>query len=130
MSNFTVLEAAVLKAICHNDAQDGHALRLLLATAKVTKRDNTGLGFYTFFDIQLDPKPAILDPRYRVASAYMEAMGKSMFMGFNLWFEDGYPDCLEGFQYSDDQGNTVDLTSYDLARLNITRLDPPLPPST
>ena len=40
-----------------------------------------------------------------------------LLMGFVLWLEDGYPDCLEGFQYGTPAGDDIDLTSIDLAAI-------------
>lgn len=126
MSNFTVLEAAVLKAICHSDAQDGDALPLLLATAKVTNRDNTVVGFYTDFTLQPDNTSELADSRFRVASAFLEDMGEGLMLFWLRFENDLSKGCLEGMLSGDD----FDLKDRDLADLRFTQLDPPLPPST
>jgi hypothetical protein len=38
-------------------------------------------------------------------------------MGFILWLEAGYPDCLEGFQYGTPSGDDIDLKHHDLSDL-------------
>ncbi|MFT4074264.1 MAG: hypothetical protein QM647_01950 [Asticcacaulis sp.] len=125
MTGFTSLEIAVLTAI-----SSGHAaLGALLDTAQITERENTGHGFYTSFSVDRHISALQMpDRQLNGPNAYMNDMGAGMLMGFILWFEDGYPDCLEGFQYSDSQGNTVDLKTRDLTTLTFMRLEP-LPPS-
>lgn len=54
----------------------------------------------------------------------MLAMGDGMIMGFILWCENGYPQSLEGFQYGDAKGDTVDLKTYDLATLMFSHIEP------
>jgi hypothetical protein len=54
--------------------------------------------------------------------ADMADMGEGMTMGFILWFKDGYPGCLEGYQNCDDNGAAVDLKQRDLESLSFTRL--------
>ena len=124
MTYFTSLERAVLDVIC--DGQPDGALRGLLATARVTERDNTGHGFFTYFEVDRGlpsfdhPSRAILGP-----NAFMEDMGDGNQMGFLVWLENGYPDCLEGFQHGDLRGNTVDLKLRDLRKLRAIEIEPP-----
>jgi len=125
MTGFTSLEIAVLAAI----GSSQNVLHALLDTANVTERENTGHGFYTSFSVDRRLPPVQMPHRQIDGPiAHMNNMGDGMIMGFILWLDDGYPDCLEGFQYSDNQGNTVDLETRDLTTLNFTRLEP-LPPS-
>jgi hypothetical protein len=35
-------------------------------------------------------------------------------MGFILWLDGGYPNCLEGFQFGTPSGGDIDLKSTDL----------------
>lgn len=126
MDDFTTLERAVLEAICAARPQDGAALRRLLATARVLGRDNTGHGFYTSFRVSPDLPPLRTEARgIGGPLAWMESMGDGNAMGFVLWFEDGRPDGLEGFQHGDTGGATVDLRQRDLSGLTVSRLEPP-----
>ena len=123
MPAFTELESAVLKAICDHLEDFGDHLRVVLATAQVAERDNTGHGFYTRFSVdQKPPLPALSGRLLDGPVAHMDDMGEDMQMGFILWFEDGYPDCLEGFQYGDSKGETVDLKLRDLRELTFASL--------
>ncbi|MGN6208640.1 hypothetical protein [Asticcacaulis sp.] len=121
MIGFTSLEIAVLAAICDGQVP---SLSALLDSAEVTERENTGHGFYTSFSVDHEQPPVPISNRLLDGLiAHMSDMGEGMIMGFILWLEDGYPDCLEGFQYSDNQGNTVDLKTYDLTVLAFTHVE-------
>jgi hypothetical protein len=122
MQGFTSLEWAILAAICDATPELGPSVRRMLDTAKVTERDNTGHGFYTSFDVARSIPPlnvGLLDGPF----AHMRDMGLGMTMGFILWFEAGYPDCLEGYQNCDDSGETVDLKTRSLDALAFERLE-------
>ncbi len=122
MTGFTSFEIAILTAM--SDGEE--LLGILLNTAVVTERENTGHGFYTSFSVdRRQSRAPILASPVNGPNALMKDMGDGMVMGFLLWFDNGYPDCLEGFQYCDSQGNTVDLYTRDLATLAFTQLVPP-----
>ena len=125
MSAFTALEDAALKAICDRYAGIGDYLSPVLATAKIRERDNTGHGFYTRFDVDraLPLPPESIPPVGSGPIAHMVDMGVGNMMGFILWFANGYPDCLEGFQYGASSGETVDLKSRDLRTLRFTSIE-------
>jgi hypothetical protein len=124
VSKFTHLEQCVLDTICSTWEQDQNTLRSLMHSARIIERENTGHGFYTRFQVD----HAITSPIDGVRMfdgpvARMTGMGQGMTMGFILWFKDGYPDCLEGFQNCDEGGETVDLKTRDLALLTFSRLE-------
>jgi hypothetical protein len=121
--SLTRLESQVLDAICAR-AGDGQALTAFLATARVTERDVTGVGFYTTFASDRESFAPFRDAWMRDGPlAHLPALGPGATMGFILWFEDGYPDCLEAYQHGDDRGHTVDLRACDLASLAAQRLE-------
>lgn len=120
--SFTSLESQILDAICAR-ADDGQALSAFLGTAGVTERDVTGLGFYTTFAGDRESFAPFREAWMRDGPlAHLPALGPGATMGFILWFESGYPDCLEGYQHGDDRGDTVDLHAADLASLVAERL--------
>jgi hypothetical protein len=115
MSDFTNLEKAVLDAICEGQPSVADPLRALLATGRLSERDNTGHGFYTSFDVDRALPP--IDWPMRLVdgpNAEVAVDGKILLMGFILWLEDGYPSCLEGFQYGTPTGGDIDLKSSGL----------------
>lgn len=115
MLEFSDLERAVLNAICDSHSGIANPLRELLATARPSDRDNTGQGFYTSFEIDKIAPPLDL-PERLLGGPKVEISigGETLFMGFILWLEDGYPNCLEGFQYGTPEGGSIDLKALDL----------------
>jgi hypothetical protein len=63
MPDFTAFERAALEEICTH-SQERPALEGQLATARVSRRRNTGVGFITCFDVDRNGPP--LTSRWRV----------------------------------------------------------------
>jgi len=113
MLDFTGLERAVIAAICEDHPQIAERLLSLVSGARVSERDNTGHGFYTSFEVEERVLPVEWAERFLNGPNAEIAVGdETLLMGFILWFEDGYPNCIEGFQYGD-----VDLKAVDLSTL-------------
>jgi hypothetical protein len=113
--SFTPLERAVLDAICEADAADREALQAQFATATLRSRGNTGGGFFTHFDVDRSTSP-VGGARLRDGPV-ARIDGLQGWMGFILWLNEGFADCLEGYSY---EGSTaaVDLEAarFDLLR--------------
>jgi hypothetical protein len=110
MSEFTDFEQTVLNVICHEHLGIGEQLRNFLKFAQLSGRDNNGHGFYTSFDV--DKTAAPIDwPTRNVdgPDAEISVGGRTLLMGFILWLEGGYPNCLEGLQYCTPSGDHIDL---------------------
>ncbi|ACB93996.1 hypothetical protein [Beijerinckia indica] len=118
MAEFTKLEHAVFASICEAQTEISDALRTLLLNVRITQRDNTGHGFYTSFEVDRS-HPPIQFPKRWIDWPDAEVMvgNRVLLMGFILWLEDGYPKCLEGFQYGTKSGESIDLHREDLGAL-------------
>jgi hypothetical protein len=99
-SDFTPLEQAVLSAICEEHPDDRASMEAQLSTAKLRRRENTGAGFFTYFDVQRVGISPIRGSRLR-NSPNAKIKGLQHRMGFILWFIQGYAHCLEGYAYAD-----------------------------
>lgn len=126
MTAFTNLEPAVLRLVCEIDAyltaDQRQVLKSQLTTATVIDRHNTGHGFYTTFEVDRNTAPKLESVNMIDApNMTMEGLGNGNSMGFILWAEDGYPTTLEGYQYGDLAGQTVDLHNHDLAELRFSK---------
>lgn len=99
-SDFTPLERAVLRAICERHSADRAALEAQLSSATVLKRENTGAGFYAYFAVERTSSAAIGGERLRDGPA-VRVNGLEHGMGFILWLNEGYVDCLEGYCYDE-----------------------------
>jgi hypothetical protein len=93
---------------------DRTALEAQLATAAVISRENTGAGFYTRFLVEAVPATAIGGKRLREGPTATIG-GLQHGMGFILWLNKGYADCLEGYSY---QESTVEIV-LELAEFEI-----------
>lgn len=123
MREFTDLERAAFNAICDGQSEIANPLRELLATARPSERRNTGHGFYTSFEVDKST-PSLELPERLLDGPNVEVAvdGETLLMGFILWLEDGYPSCLEGFQYGTPEGGNIDLKAMDLNGLRWLRL--------
>ncbi|HEY4116020.1 MAG TPA: hypothetical protein VGM17_18330 [Rhizomicrobium sp.] len=110
MQGFTALEEAALRDICRMFPAEHELLEEQLATATVSKRENTGAGFYTYFDLQPDVQK-VSGERMR-SGGWAHVDGFKNPIGFILWLGDGRAKCLEGFTVDD---STVDV---DFSRLD------------
>jgi hypothetical protein len=98
--DFTPLEQAVLCAICEMHPVEQAALEGQLSTARILSRENTGAGFYTRFSIKHRSGTAIGGERLR-GGPVAKIDGLEHGMGFILWLNEGYADCLEGYSYEE-----------------------------
>jgi len=94
MLDFTALERAALEQIC-TEVDEGGVLGRQLATASVTRRENTGAGFFTWFAV--DRTCAAFMSCWRVLGNVHAAV-EGFERPFTLTLfrdKDGYADLLE-----------------------------------
>jgi hypothetical protein len=114
------MELAVIKAIGEKHSEDRKSIEAQLATARVIRRENTGAGFYTYFEVQPLPSVSIGEARELDLRHGPQATIKGINhgMGFVLWLKQGYLDCLEGYTYDDDT-TALDLIHLQFEIVNI-----------
>jgi hypothetical protein len=111
---FTALERAVLDAICEMYSSDREILEAQLSTATLINRENTGAGFYTRFKVERGFRAATKGERSR-AGPETKSDGLKHGMGFILWLEQGYADCLEGYSYGESTvGIAVEAVDFEI----------------
>jgi hypothetical protein len=110
MLRLTKLEQAALSEICRQQSDGREALESQLATAEVTRRENSGAGFFTFLAVDRTTAPFRTGRQVlgRVA-ANVEGFEQPILL--ILFVTDGYADMLEGTTVGD---STVGI---DLANL-------------
>jgi hypothetical protein len=92
--HFTALERAVLEEIC-KEADERETIERQLATARVTRRENTGDGFFTYFAV--DRNGPALTGRWRIlgnAAVTIEGLESPLLIALFM-NKDGYADMLE-----------------------------------
>jgi hypothetical protein len=105
---FTPFERAVLSAIGGMYPEDQPSLKGQLSTATFRSRENTGAGFFTHLTVDRDPTLVIGGRRLRDGPSAKVA-GLEHGMGFILWLEDGYANCLEGYSYGNESTIGIEL---------------------
>jgi hypothetical protein len=109
MLHFTALERAGLEEICRQSADERAALEIQLATATVTRRENSGAGFFTYLSVDRGASP--VTTRKRVlgnVAATIEGFEAPLLL--MLFMEDGYANFLEGATCGDSTLG-IDLSS-------------------
>ena len=94
MVQFTALERAVVEQIC-KESSERAALERQLATATVTRRKNTGTGFFTYFTVDRNGPP--LTSRLRVLGNVAATIAgfESPLLIALFMSKDGYANMLE-----------------------------------
>ena len=100
MTEPTSLERAVLLAVVDqlNSPEKENLARQVL-NASVIRRENTGAGFYTHFDVGDGPYNHLPDLTDRMVEARVEGLQHGI--GFILWVKNGRLDVLEGYSYEE-----------------------------
>ena len=110
MSKLTDLELAVAEAIAREYPDATEALLGQLRGAVVTRRDFTGVGFFTEFDVPKDGNPAkdVIGPVGNVQSL----VGPERYpLEFMLYVRDGYAEMIEAYSFEDGYGDLDLLTA-------------------
>ena len=105
----TPLERAVLKEICAQYPQDRASLEAQLAAATVSGRQNTGAGFFTDLHVPRDHMHKVAAGERASGSVIARLDGLAGEMGFVVFLEDGFLNCLEGYVYGDESTLGIDL---------------------
>jgi hypothetical protein len=96
------LEAAVLKAMTQSTRDETGVLGAQLKGASVRARENTGAGFFTYFDVDRSCRQLQVST---MGDVWAKIRGFNDPMTFLLLVKDGYVDALEGAAIRD---RTVD----------------------
>lgn len=115
--NFTPLEKAIFAAIGEMHLADRVALDAQLASAAFNRRENTGAGFYTHFEVKHTAPPIVEHSPLDGPQAKIDGLEHGM--GFILWLENGYAKCLEGYCYNESTvGIDFEHTAFKIAESN------------
>ncbi|WP_419318024.1 hypothetical protein ACN2C7_15615 [Caulobacter sp. ErkDOM-E] len=110
MSKLTALELAVAEAIARQYPDATKALLEQLQSAVVAKRDFTGVGFFTEFDVPRDGPPAkdVAGPVGHIRSL----VGPEQYpLEFMLYVRGGYAEMIEAYSFEDGYGDLDLLTA-------------------
>lgn len=111
---FTDFEQRALDSIAALFDANEDAFRRQVAAARVVDRINTIVGFYTRVVVDRSKCQPL---NIRAEGGHFDVEGIEHGMGVVLWEEDGYLDQIEGFTYSDDPLEGVDLAELKFIKL-------------
>jgi hypothetical protein len=110
MNESTELERAVLEKLLAGEHPLLEQLRKQLPFCRVSRRELTGVGFYTHFDVGNAPVDVDVNVRFGDVHADLEGMVDGA--GFVLYVEHGRLSMLEGYGYDEPWPTTI--TTYTL----------------
>ncbi len=105
MIELTQLERAVLEKLLAGEHPLLEQLREQLPVCHVSRREQTGVGFYTYFNV--GDAPGADDANVRFGDVLAEIEGMAHGAGFVLYIEHGCLSMLEGYGYDDPWPNTI-----------------------
>ena len=102
MTELTDLEYAVLEKLLAGDDERLMRLRRQLETAIASKREMTGVGFFTTLEV-LDPTHRLDERSVELGDVNAEISGLTHGAGFLLFIRNGLLETLEGYTYGDNR---------------------------
>lgn len=100
MKDLTILEQAVMQELLDGDDDILSILREQLKAAQVVKRELTGMGFYTTFEVSADAARAG-DQTFKFGDVVASLPGLKHGAGFLLYVKLGVLQMLEGYSYDE-----------------------------
>ena len=117
MTGFTPMERAALQAIFAETPALASALQRQLDRATVTKRENTGGGFFTDIDVP-DDAPRVECPNVLGYATHARVAGLEHGLGFALLMKDGRLRLLDGHAWGPESTASLDLGSLSIEIYN------------
>jgi hypothetical protein len=100
MKNLTTLEQKVMQALLDGDDDVLSILREQLKATVVFKREMTGMGFYTTFEVSANV-PHVGDRSFKFGDVVANIPGLNHGAGFLLYIKSGELHMLEGYSYDE-----------------------------
>ena len=111
MDTFTQLEETVLASIFSETPNLASALKRQMAAATVTKRENSGAGFFTTIAVPITVVKVSSSVLGRETNARVQGLEHGM--GFVLFLRDGRLATLEGYTHESTDTRLLDLEKLD-----------------
>lgn len=101
ISNFENFENKVMEMLLCGENEVLEKLRRQFKTAKVKRREFTGVGFFTDFTVEKNLDFSINNKTFCYGDVYSNERGIVGDLGFILFIKNGYIDMLEGYTVYD-----------------------------
>ena len=112
MTNLISFEEKILEKLLAGDHPLLNQLRLQVGNCRVSRREFTGVGFYTYFVIEPIPDCSIRTS-LKFGDVIAEIDGLQHGAGFLLYVKDGMITMLEGYSY--DESWPEKIVNFDLS---------------
>lgn len=125
MSDLTHLERAVLQRLLDGEDEFLSILREQLQITTVTKREMTGVGFYTTFSVPDGFRRLPGKLSFKLGDVIAKMSGLNLGAGFLLYVQDGALHMLEGYTYDEswpEQISTFELSYTSGHQRNVDNL--------
>ena len=120
MDSLNNLEITVLEQIADQYPDARMELRDLFRSCGVSKRENTGAGFFTTLVMQAEGHPP-LRLRSPLGDVFVAIDGLRYGIGCLVFLKHGYPCLLEGYALAAEGTSNIDFGTVDFT----VRLEPP-----
>ena len=118
---FTDVETKALSLMVEACREQEPALEIQIAKAKVSARENTGVGFFTKLKID-GPVPPLHQSSTDVAHAFAEVAGLEHGMGIILFHQDGIIDEIEFWTVTPARTHQLDPYNLDFEIISVEKL--------
>jgi hypothetical protein len=112
MASFTALERAVVEMLLAGDLPALYALRAQFTASRVAKREFTGVGFFTDFDVPASAPQVSANRSLEIGDVEASISGLQHGAGFVLFVRGGVLHTLEGYTY--DEQWPAEISSFSL----------------
>lgn len=101
MNELTLFERAVVEKLLDGEGEILSTLREQVSVIAVTKRQMTGVGFYTTFSVPDGARRLPGNPSFKFGDVTAKILGLNYGAGFLLYVQDGALHMLEGYSYDE-----------------------------
>ncbi len=115
MEKMTNLERAVLEKLLTGKADTFRILQQQYKELSVSKREMTGVGFYTYFSKPKEAPALPGEPSFHFGDVHAELRGLDGGAGFLLTINKGYLYDLEGYCYDGTWPNDIEIIGISYA---------------
>lgn len=107
ITEFEYFERAVMKKLLEGEEEILDILRKQYELAQVKKRDFSGAGFFTSFQIPKNAPKLDSNKSFQIGDLIAEMQGVNEGVSFVLFIKDGLIDFLEGYSYDEKWPETI-----------------------
>lgn len=102
-NRFEIMEKEVMNKLLDGDDQNLVILRDQYSKAIIKKREFSGVGFFTSFEVPINTPKLKINKSLQIGDVVAQIIGAKDGAGFVLFINEGVIDFLEGYVYGEEQ---------------------------